>query len=193
MKTYEQALPLAEQALEMCQRVYPGDHPDVATSMLHLACLKRQMSAYEQALPLTRQALEMYQRVYPGDHPDVITSLLNLASFYKEIQTHEQIRALQEQTRCTPERLTPAPDVATLLNRLIRLNHAMEAYEQALPPAEQALGTYQRWHPWVSRIECTRDFLDFPRPNKVMATHAKSTLCSVSNRCDSHAHATITQ
>jgi tetratricopeptide (TPR) repeat protein len=157
MKTYEQALPLAEQALEMCQRVYSGDHPDVAASMLHLACLKQQMRAYDQALPLARQALEMYQRVCPGDHPDVITSLLTLASLYKEIGTCKQLRDLKEQTRCTPERVPPEPDVATLLNSLIRLNHAMEAYEQALPPAERALGTYQRWHGWQSRIECPVD------------------------------------
>jgi hypothetical protein len=57
-------------------------------------------------------------------------------------------------------RPTNHPDVATLLNTLIRLNHAMEAYEQALPPAEQALGIYQRLHPWQSRIELPED--DFP-------------------------------
>jgi tetratricopeptide (TPR) repeat protein len=158
MRAYEQALPLAEQALEMCQRVYPGDHPDVAASLLNLARLKRRTSAYEQALPLAKQALEMYRRVYPDDYPDVAASPFTLA-FLSDIRTSEQVKALKEQIRCTPKRVPPAPDVATLLNSLIRLNHAIEAYEQALPPAEQALGTYQRLHPWISSIECPRDFI----------------------------------
>ncbi|PNW47905.1 UNVERIFIED_CONTAM: hypothetical protein BEN50_11580 [Euhalothece sp. KZN 001] len=66
----------------MTQRLFPDDHPDVATSLNNLAFLYVSQGRYSEAEPLYQQALAMYQRLFPDDHPDVATSLNNLAFLY---------------------------------------------------------------------------------------------------------------
>ena len=64
----------------MRQRLYEGDHPDVAASLNSLAIGLRKAGEYGRAQELDEQALAMDQRLHEGDHPDVATSLSNLAS-----------------------------------------------------------------------------------------------------------------
>ncbi|MFM6265001.1 MAG: tetratricopeptide repeat protein, partial [Dolichospermum sp.] len=64
------------------QRLFTGDHPDVAQSLNNLAFLYNSQGKYTEAEPLYIQALEMRQRLFTGDHPDVATSLNNLAGLY---------------------------------------------------------------------------------------------------------------
>ncbi|MFM5887862.1 MAG: tetratricopeptide repeat protein, partial [Dolichospermum sp.] len=63
------------------QRLFTGDHPNVATSLNNLPFLYDSLK-YTAAEPLYIQALEMRQRLFTGDHPDVATSLNNLAGLY---------------------------------------------------------------------------------------------------------------
>jgi tetratricopeptide (TPR) repeat protein len=76
---FEQALPRATEALEMCQRLYEGAHFEVAKALANLGGLYRNMANFERAYSLMQQALEMYQQVYEGNHRDV-TALLRLPS-----------------------------------------------------------------------------------------------------------------
>ena len=55
----------------MRQRLYEGDHPDVATSMTNLAIDLHRAGEHERARELDEQALAMRQRLYVGDHPYV--------------------------------------------------------------------------------------------------------------------------
>ncbi|MFM6367345.1 MAG: tetratricopeptide repeat protein, partial [Dolichospermum sp.] len=63
------------------QRLFTGDHPNVATSLNNLPFLYDSLK-YTAAEPLYIQALEMRQRLFTGDHPDVAQSLNNLAFLY---------------------------------------------------------------------------------------------------------------
>ncbi len=55
----------------MRQRLFEGDHPDVATSLNNLAYFTTPKDATVEAEPLYQQALEMTQRLFEGDHPDL--------------------------------------------------------------------------------------------------------------------------
>ena len=63
----------------MRQRLYEGDHPDVASSMSNLAIDLRRAGEHERARELDEQALAMRQRLYDGDHPDLARCMSNLA------------------------------------------------------------------------------------------------------------------
>jgi tetratricopeptide (TPR) repeat protein len=67
----------------MRQRLFSGDHPDVASSLNNLAGLYLSQGRNADAEPLYRQALEMERRLFSGDHPDVAISLNNLAGLYE--------------------------------------------------------------------------------------------------------------
>jgi tetratricopeptide repeat protein len=54
---------LDEQALAMRQRLYEGDHPDVATSLGNLAIDLRVLGEHGRARELDEQALAMRQRL----------------------------------------------------------------------------------------------------------------------------------
>ncbi|WP_193200975.1 tetratricopeptide repeat protein, partial [Nostoc sp. MG11] len=58
-----------EQCLNVCQALFDGDHPDVATSLNNLAGLYDSQGRYSEAEPLYTQALEMRKRLFNGDHP----------------------------------------------------------------------------------------------------------------------------
>ncbi len=60
-----------EQALEVRQQLFPGGHPDVATSLGNVAFCLQSLGRSAEALPKFEAALEMCQRLFPGDHPDV--------------------------------------------------------------------------------------------------------------------------
>jgi tetratricopeptide (TPR) repeat protein len=94
-----------EQALTMRQRLYQGDHPDVAISLNNLANDMRELGEYERARELHEQALTMRQRLYEGDHPHVAASLSNLANDLSELGEYERARELDEQALAMRQRI----------------------------------------------------------------------------------------
>ena len=111
---------LHEQALAMRQRLYEGDHPDVASSLSNLAIDLSELGEHGRARELDEQALAMRQRLYEGDHPDVAASLNNLAVDLRELGEHGRARELDEQALAMRQRLYDGdhPDVAASLNNL---------------------------------------------------------------------------
>ena len=96
---------LHEQALAMCQRLYEGDHPDVAISLGNLAVDLRALGEPGRARELDVQALAMFQRLYEGDHPDVAMSLSNLALDLRTLGEPARARELDEQALGMRQRL----------------------------------------------------------------------------------------
>jgi tetratricopeptide (TPR) repeat protein len=97
---------LHEQALAMRQRLYEGDHPDVATSLIVLASDLRALGDYARARERDEQALEMRQRLFEGDHPEVADSLSNLASDLRGLGDPGRARELDEHALAMRQRLT---------------------------------------------------------------------------------------
>ena len=60
---FQLALELDEQALAMRQRLFEGDHPDVATVLNNLAVDLGALGEHGRALELDEQALAMRQRL----------------------------------------------------------------------------------------------------------------------------------
>src|SRR5260370_771422 len=56
---YQEAIPLAEKAVELARRVRGAEHPDTATSLNNLALLYRDMHEYAKAEPLYQEALRI--------------------------------------------------------------------------------------------------------------------------------------
>ncbi len=141
MGRYESALPLYEQALEICQTELGDRHPDTATSLNNLAALYESMGRYESALPLLEQALEIRQSSLGDRHPDTASSLSNLAALYRLMGRYEAALPLSEQVLeiYQTELGDRHPTTASSLNNLAALYESMGRYESALPLYEQAL------------------------------------------------------
>jgi len=76
---FHSAAPPLEQSLATRRRLFPGDHPLVASSLNRLAVVRALAGEYTRAEPLFREALAMRERLLPADDPAVVASVNNLA------------------------------------------------------------------------------------------------------------------
>ena len=132
--------------LEISQKSFGAEHPDVATSLNNLAGLYRSQGKYEEAEPLYQQALEMLQKLLGTEHPNVATSLNNLAGLYSSQGKYEEAEPLYQQALEMLQKLlgTEHPDIATSLNNLAGLYSSQGKYEEAEPLYQQALAIAEK-------------------------------------------------
>jgi tetratricopeptide (TPR) repeat protein len=78
-----EAEPLMRRALEIDEKSYGSDHPNVAIRLNNLAQLLQDTNRLAEAEPLMRRALEIDEKSYGPDHPNVAIDLNNLADCFK--------------------------------------------------------------------------------------------------------------
>ncbi len=143
---YNEAGPLLQHALVICEQVLGASHSDTATSLNNLAALYDDQGKYEQAEPLYQRALVIYENVLGSDNPTTVANLNNLALLYYNQGKYEQAKPLFQRTLEVSERLlgTDHPDTAKRLNNLAALHRDRSEYEQAEPLYQRALAIRER-------------------------------------------------
>jgi CHAT domain-containing protein/Flp pilus assembly protein TadD len=138
---YGQAIPLAERALMLREKVLGAEHPDTATALNNLALLYQNKGDYAQAEPLFRRALTIREKMQGAEHPDTSTALNNLARLYHDKGDYAQAESLFRRALTIVEKTLGSehPDTATSLNNLAELYHAKGDYTQAEPLFRRAL------------------------------------------------------
>jgi tetratricopeptide (TPR) repeat protein len=145
-----------QQLVKICQTLFTGDHPYVATSLNNLAVLYKSQGRYSEAEPRYLDALEMTKRLFTGDHPNVASSLNNLAGLYDSQGKYSEAEPLYLDALEMTKRLFTGdhPDVATSLNNLAGLYKSQGKYSEAEPLYLDALEMRKRLftgdHPYVA-------------------------------------------
>ncbi|WP_287705483.1 CHAT domain-containing protein [Microcystis sp. M42BS1] len=80
---YNEAIPLAQQALAIWKQQLGDNHPLIATSLNNLAALYYSQGRYSEAEPLYKQALAIHKQQLGDNHPLTAASLNNLAALYQ--------------------------------------------------------------------------------------------------------------
>src|SRR5271166_4883922 len=94
---YQEAIPLAEKAVELAKRVYGPEQPNTAKSLNNLAELYWRMGEYAKAEPLYQEALRICQKVFGSEHPNTAAILNNLAVLYKDMGEYAKAEPLYQQ------------------------------------------------------------------------------------------------
>jgi tetratricopeptide (TPR) repeat protein len=130
---YEQAITIAEQALELARYLRGNKHPDVAINLNNLAFLNYSQGRYSEAEPLYIEVLAMWKRLRRYKHPDVATSLNNLALLYQLQGRYSEAEPLFVEALDMRKHLLRDghPDVATSLNNLASLYQSQGRYFEA--------------------------------------------------------------
>src|SRR5271165_4897692 len=138
---YQEAIPIAERAVEVAKRLHGLEHPDMATSLNNLAVLYDTVHEYAKAEPLLQEALRIRQKVLGSEHPDTATCLNNLAELYRAMGEYAKAEPLyQEALRIRQKALGPEdPNTAQSLNNLAVLYREMGEYAKAEPLLQEAL------------------------------------------------------
>ena len=93
---YNQAMQVAQMALDIGQHDLGPDHPEVAHSLTNVAMIGQALGQNAAAEVLFKQALAILEKARGPDHPEVADALDNLAGCYKLQHKDAAAEILQE-------------------------------------------------------------------------------------------------
>ncbi|WP_199322689.1 MULTISPECIES: CHAT domain-containing tetratricopeptide repeat protein [Calothrix] len=147
---YSEAIPLAERALAIREKVLGTEHLDVAQSLNNLAILYSSQGNYVKAEGLYLRSLAIREKVLGTEHLLVANSLNNLAALYYSQGNYAKAEGLYLRSLAILEKVLGQehPLVAIILNNLADIyssqgNYAKAEglYLRALAIREKVLGT----------------------------------------------------
>jgi CHAT domain-containing protein/lipopolysaccharide biosynthesis regulator YciM len=146
---HEVAIPLAESALAIREKVLAPNHPDVATSLYLVGRLYYEKGDYTKAESFLQRSLTIGEKALGPEHPEVAETLNALAGVYEEKGDYVRAEPLSERALAIREKvLSPeSVDLAGSLNNLARLYakkgdyaKAEHLYQRTSSIVEKALG-----------------------------------------------------
>jgi CHAT domain-containing protein/Tfp pilus assembly protein PilF len=146
---YDEALPLALQALHLAEKTWGSEHLNVAASLNKLAALHASKADFAQAESLFQRSLAIHKGNLGPDHLDVGKVLGSLANLYRDKGDYVKVESLYQRALAIQEKSLGRdhPDVAKSLNNLAVLYKdkgdyakAEQLYQRALMIFEKALG-----------------------------------------------------
>ena len=142
---YQEAIPLAQQALAIREKALGLEHPDTATALNYLAFLYYFTGAYEQAEPLFKRALANREKALGPEHPDTAQSLNNLAALYRTTGAYAKAESLSQRALAIYEKARPEhPDTCAALGNLAAVYYDTGAYAKAEPLYLRALAICEK-------------------------------------------------
>ena len=143
---YQEAIPIAEKAVELAKRVRGPEDPDTAASLDNLAALYDDTGEYAKAQPLYQEALRIRQKVLGSDHPDTVQSVNNLAVLYLAMHEYAKAEPLYQEALRIRQKVSGSdhPETAQSLDNLALLYQAMREYAKAQPLYQEALRIRQK-------------------------------------------------
>jgi tetratricopeptide (TPR) repeat protein len=141
---YQEAIPIAERAVEVAKRVRGPEHPETAEALSNLGLVFEKIGDDAKAEPLYKEALRILEKT--PEHPRTARSLNKLGSLYRGVHEYAKAEPLfQEALRVRQKVLGPEhPGTAQSLNNLGELYEAMDEYAKAEPPLQEALRVRQK-------------------------------------------------
>jgi CHAT domain-containing protein/Tfp pilus assembly protein PilF len=145
-----EALPLAQRALVITEKVFGPEHPDTAASLNNLALLYYETGTYTQAEPLYLRAVAIDDKILGPEHPSTVTSLENLTNLYRAMGAYSKAEPILQRILAFREKTDGLehPNTATALNNLAEVYRntadyakAEELYRRALGIDEKVLGS----------------------------------------------------
>lgn len=151
------AEPLYREAVSLARRLYPSDHPDVATCLSEFARDLRDLGNLAEAEATGREALAMWRRLYGSRHREVMISTQTLAGLLADRDNAKEAEALFREALAMGRSLFTEshPLVLGADNALASFLEARGRLREALPLRETefagALRQYGENHTVVAR------------------------------------------
>jgi CHAT domain-containing protein/Tfp pilus assembly protein PilF len=146
---YSTAIPLAERALAIREKILGNIHRDVATSLNNLGLLYKEQGNYQKAEPLYQRALAINEKLLGQEHLGVTPSLSNLATLYQNQGKYQQAETLYKRALAIREKVVGKEHslVAASLSNLAGLYQAQGNYSQSEALYKRALAIKQKLLP----------------------------------------------
>ena len=141
-----EALPLAQQALEIREKKLGPDHPGTAGSLMLMARIQEGRFLFYQALPLYQRALKIREKALGPEHPDTAASMAMLARTYAFMGFFDKGLALAQQSLKIREKALGPDNPQTAQSQIILgfLYGQMGLQDKGLALLQQALKTTEK-------------------------------------------------
>ena len=138
---YQRAEPLLREILALREARLPPEHPDIATSLNHLAHIYQATNRLKKAQPLMERALRIAEAAYGKEHPNVAIALNNLALHFLASKRPTEAEPLIERAMHIDETAygKDHPNIAVALSNLALAYQATDRLEQSEPLNRRAL------------------------------------------------------
>ncbi|MCX5890340.1 MAG: CHAT domain-containing protein, partial [Deltaproteobacteria bacterium] len=140
--SFDQALPLAQQALQRSEKALGPEHPRTAQSLRVLGFIYGQMGAHDKALSLSQRAVQISEKALGPDDPQTAAALSNLATLYTQMGSYDQALPLARRAAESREKALGPENLWTevSLRNLGFLYLAKKDYSQAESAFRRAPG-----------------------------------------------------
>ncbi|MBN2590737.1 MAG: tetratricopeptide repeat protein [Sedimentisphaerales bacterium] len=132
---------LITRALEIDEKAFGKEHPNVAIDLNNLAQLYQDTNRLKDAEPIMKRALEIDEKAFGKEHPNVARDLNNLAQLYKATNRLKEAEPIMKKVISIFEKSLGEnhPNVATAMNNLAQLYQATNRLKDAEPLMKRAL------------------------------------------------------
>ena len=140
---FAEAEPLMRRALEIDEKSFGNDHPDVARDLNNLAQLLQETNRLAEAEPLMRRVLAIFKQSLGPEHPNVATTLNNLAQLLQATNRLAEAEPLMRRALAIDEKSygndhpNVAIDLYILTGLLQDTNRLAEAAANAARPGDR--------------------------------------------------------
>jgi tetratricopeptide (TPR) repeat protein len=137
---------LMRRSLEIAEKSFGKNHPNVATVLNNLALLLQATNRPKDAEPLMRRALEIDESFLSKNHPNVARDLNNLAELLRETGRYKEAEPLYRRAlgiyekSLDPEHL----NVASVLNNLAQLLQDTNRFIEAEPIMRRVIEIFEK-------------------------------------------------
>jgi tetratricopeptide (TPR) repeat protein len=138
---YDEALPFAERALEIRERLLGPEHPDVAVAIDGLAFVYTYRGEFVKASALFQSSLDIREKALGKDHSKTADSLNNVAEIYYYQGKHKEAEPFLKRALDIREKALGKdhPKIADSLHYLAGGYQAQARYDEAEPLFKRAL------------------------------------------------------
>ncbi len=129
---YTEATKVAKKSLEVAEKAFGPDHPNVAKSLTSLAQLYESQGKSSEAELLFEQALATREKALGADHPDIAASLNDLAELYRAQGRYAEAEPLYKRALPIYVKAIGAdhPTVARVLDNLLQTKKHMTGRQE---------------------------------------------------------------
>jgi CHAT domain-containing protein/tetratricopeptide (TPR) repeat protein len=143
---YDEAIPLAKQALEIAEKALGPKYLDTAISLGNLALLYTTKGDYAKAEPLYLRAVWVIEKLLGPEHPDTATALSDLAGLYRTKGDYAKAEPLYERALEVLEKALGLehPRTALLLSNLAGFYYAKSDFSKAIAFLSRTLQSIEK-------------------------------------------------
>jgi tetratricopeptide (TPR) repeat protein len=138
---YQEAVPIAEKLVALCEQILGPDSTDTATALNNLAVVYSTLGYYTKAEQVQLRALKIYEKHFGTDHPATARIMANLAGTYQAMGRYDEADRLFTAALQIEEKTLKAddPSFASILNAFGSLCQEIGQYQRAKTLLSRAL------------------------------------------------------